>query len=61
MKPKFKYLVRAKHPSLPLSKSVNRRCISLSEAKNVEDGLRAVGYDVEILIIEYEKEVKYNV
>lgn len=41
----FKYLVKGDHP---IFKRIDRRCITLPEAENVKDGLKAVGYEVEI-------------
>ena len=42
---KFKYLVLGNHP---IFRYINRRCITLEEAKNVKDGLEVIGYEVEI-------------
>ena len=46
--PNFKYAVEGEHP---IFKRVDRRCFSWAEAKNVESGLLAVGYKVEIIKI----------
>ena len=42
---KFKYIVLGYHPYL---EKINRRCLSLDEAKNVKNGLQAIGYEVYI-------------
>ena len=44
-KPDFKYIVEGDHP---IFKRIDRRCLSLPEAKNVKDGLSAVGYEIKI-------------
>ena len=48
----FKYRVEGNHP---IFMYINRRCLTLSEAENVKEGLLAVGYEVEIKEIGVEK------
>jgi len=43
--PNFKYIVRGDHP---IFQRIDRRCLTLSEAENVKDGLEAIGYEVRI-------------
>ena len=45
---KFNYIVKGKHPFF---QEINRRCITLSEAENVRDGLEAIEYKVEIELL----------
>lgn len=52
--PNFKFLIEDDHP---VFKRIDRRCLSLKEAENVEDGLKAVGYEVKIKPIEGIKNV----
>jgi len=48
----FKYLVLGDHP---IFMYINRRCLTLDEAKNVKEGLEIIGYEVEIKEIGKEK------
>ena len=43
--PDFKFLVKGDHPAFM---RIDRKCVSYDEAVNVKDGLKAVGYEVEI-------------
>ncbi|KKN10393.1 hypothetical protein LCGC14_1037140 [marine sediment metagenome] len=43
--PNFKFLVKGDHPAFM---RIDRKCVSYDEAVNVKDGLKAVGYEVEI-------------
>jgi len=48
---KFKYLVLGNHP---ISKYVNKRCLTGEEANNVKNELVAIGYEVIIETIKEE-------
>lgn len=50
----FKYLVEGNHP---IFLYINRRCITRSEAVNVQEGLEVIGYEVEIKEINRERPI----
>ena len=53
----FKYIVKGDHP---IFQRVDRRCLTAGEAKNVKDGLEAVGYEVKIESIKNQNEPIYQ-
>ena len=45
----FKYIVKGDHPTF---RRIDRRCLSIEEANDVADGLRAIGYEIKIESLE---------